>query len=177
MGPAQPPGQKAGFPGGAGGTFAPGSRQLRRGSRGSDVVVLQSQLNFRGASLKQDGIFGPLTNRAVRSFQRTSGLAADGVVGRRTWGALGIGSGVKVGTPGPASAPPAAGPGAKFPPGMFPGAGAPAARPGSKFPPGMFPGPGAPAAGPGAKFPPGMFPGAGAPAAAPGGKLPFPAAA
>ncbi len=36
-----------------------------------------------------DGIAGPLTKRAVRTFQRRHGLAADGVTGRRTRAELG----------------------------------------------------------------------------------------
>lgn len=36
-----------------------------------------------------DGIFGPLTEEAVKEFQERAGLAADGVVGAKTWAALG----------------------------------------------------------------------------------------
>ena len=56
---------------------------LRRGSRGSDVVVLQKRLGI-GA----DGIFGPGTEAAVIAFQKRNGLVPDGVVGPRTWSAL-----------------------------------------------------------------------------------------
>lgn len=57
---------------------------LKKGSRGSEVKVLQKSLN-----LKDDGIFGPLTEEAVRTFQRENGLASDGVVGPKTWAKLG----------------------------------------------------------------------------------------
>jgi len=35
-----------------------------------------------------DGIFGPLSQRAVYAFQRWAGLKTDGVVGPLTWGRL-----------------------------------------------------------------------------------------
>lgn len=61
---------------------------LKRGSRGSEVKTLQSKLN-----LLADGIFGPLTEEAVKEFQKSKGLTVDGVVGARTWAALGVSPG------------------------------------------------------------------------------------
>lgn len=61
---------------------------LKRGSRGSEVKTLQSKLN-----LLADGIFGPLTEEAVKEFQKSKGLTVDGVVGTRTWAALGVSPG------------------------------------------------------------------------------------
>ena len=60
---------------------------LKLGSRGTDVITLQKKLN-----LHQDGIFGPLTEEAVKEFQKNNGLTADGIVGTKTWAKLGIAS-------------------------------------------------------------------------------------
>jgi hypothetical protein len=54
-------------------------------SRGGSVRLLQRKLG-----VAVDGVFGPGTARAVKSFQRKRGLAADGVVGPGTWAALGV---------------------------------------------------------------------------------------
>lgn len=56
---------------------------LRRGSTGTNVKVLQAVVN-----VTVDGSFGPATETAVINFQRSAGLAADGIVGPNTWGAL-----------------------------------------------------------------------------------------
>ena len=66
-----------------------GDRSLKKGSRGGDVVTLQRVLTMKGYSLgPADGIFGRLTRRAVRSFQKRRGLAVDGIVGPVTTRAL-----------------------------------------------------------------------------------------
>jgi hypothetical protein len=62
---------------------------LRYGSSGEAVKYLQNALNAKGASLALDGAFGGLTHGAVTSFQSSAGLAADGIVGPNTWGAIG----------------------------------------------------------------------------------------
>lgn len=62
---------------------------LKRGSTGSDVVYLQQSLSKLGYNPGPiDGIFGPLTEQAVRNFQADKGLVVDGIVGRRTWAAI-----------------------------------------------------------------------------------------
>ncbi|GAB1515129.1 peptidoglycan-binding protein [Actinophytocola sp. KF-1] len=68
---------------------APGRPTIRRGSQGPAVREAQGILNRKqGAHLAVDGIFGPLTDQAVRSFQRRAGLVVDGIVGPKTWGRL-----------------------------------------------------------------------------------------
>lgn len=62
---------------------------LRRYSQGPDVSLLQLGLTrsgYRPGSL--DGIFGPMTENAVKGFQVRNGLAPDGIVGPQTWRAL-----------------------------------------------------------------------------------------
>lgn len=63
---------------------------LKNGSKGSDVITLQNSLNEKGYNLVADGIFGLNTENAVKAFQKTNGLDADGIVGPKTWLALGV---------------------------------------------------------------------------------------
>ncbi|MEA2665578.1 MAG: hypothetical protein QOI11_2522 [Candidatus Eremiobacteraeota bacterium] len=56
--------------------------------RGGGVAALQ-----RALGVSADGVFGPGTEAAVKSYQRRHGMTADGVVGPATRGALGLGSG------------------------------------------------------------------------------------
>ncbi|ASK66536.1 hydrolase [Brachybacterium avium] len=72
------------------------SQKLRWGSRGGAVQDLQSALNDHGANLSVDGVFGPRTHSAVKSYQSSNGLLVDGVVGPQTRGALN-GAGVSTG--------------------------------------------------------------------------------
>ena len=59
------------------------------GSQGSAVRQLQNELNKRGDSLDQDGIFGKKTRAAVRDYQKKNGLRmVDGIAGDETWGSL-----------------------------------------------------------------------------------------
>jgi N-acetylmuramoyl-L-alanine amidase len=53
--------------------------------RGDDVSALQRKLNSLGFDAgKEDGLFGPLTDRALRDFQRNVGEEPDGIVGIET---------------------------------------------------------------------------------------------
>ena len=58
---------------------------LRSGSRGSAVKQLQERLILLGyLNDRADGIFGRLTDAAVRQYQRRNGLAVDGIAGKNT---------------------------------------------------------------------------------------------
>lgn len=62
---------------------------VRMGMNSEDVRVLQDMLNTAGFAVgERDGVFGPATLRAVKSFQLRQGLTADGVVGATTWSRL-----------------------------------------------------------------------------------------
>lgn len=58
---------------------------LKLGSRGQEVRELQDFLE-----ITVDGDFGPGTEAAVKSWQSKNGLVADGIVGPKTWDAMGL---------------------------------------------------------------------------------------
>ncbi len=58
---------------------------VKLGSSGPWVVKLQEALH-----LSADGNFGPATNTALKQFQTSHGLTADGIAGRNTYRALGL---------------------------------------------------------------------------------------
>ena len=64
---------------------------LRQGDRGSDVSVLQYMLALVAefdpvlTVIQVDGVYGARTAQAVREYQRSRKLTADGVVGEETW--------------------------------------------------------------------------------------------
>lgn len=77
----------------AGVTFDPNKNipTLRKGSSGDEVAELQALLNAKyGADLDIDGVFGAKTETAVKAFQQAHGLTRDGIVGPKTWKALGV---------------------------------------------------------------------------------------
>ena len=57
---------------------------------GADVYALQERLVELGYSMNPDSVFGPLTDRAVTSFQVRNGIEPDGIVGTDTRDALGL---------------------------------------------------------------------------------------
>ena len=59
--------------------------------RGDDVKELQTALKAKGVTPGTlDGVFGPMTEKAVRAFQANAGLTVDGKAGQKTFQALGL---------------------------------------------------------------------------------------
>jgi peptidoglycan hydrolase-like protein with peptidoglycan-binding domain len=58
------------------------------GQNGHPVKTLQFLLRARGHTVAVDGIFGPQTDAAVKAFQTSKGLAANGIVDPNSWTAL-----------------------------------------------------------------------------------------
>ncbi len=58
------------------------------GNRGSDVRAVQGFLISRGFPVTLDGIFGTTMRDAVRTFQASKGLTANGIVADSTWARL-----------------------------------------------------------------------------------------
>lgn len=56
----------------------------KRGSRGEIVRQIQKALAGAGLRVIVDGNFGPITEEAVREFQKKKGLTPDGIVGPAT---------------------------------------------------------------------------------------------
>lgn len=65
-----------------------GASAFRVGDQGSDVAEIQGQLASLGYDVAADGDFGPATAEAVKAFQISRGLDADGLVGPSTYSAL-----------------------------------------------------------------------------------------
>lgn len=64
---------------------------LRKGNKGAAVAALQAVLEFLGFGVGKygvDGEFGADTESAVKLYQASRDLAADGICGKDTWGAL-----------------------------------------------------------------------------------------
>lgn len=81
---------------------------LQNGSRGSEVKTLQQTLRSAGydvGSTGTDGIYGPITEAAVRKYQQDNGLKVDGIAGSETLGSL-YGNSNATGTGGQTAAEP-----------------------------------------------------------------------
>jgi peptidoglycan hydrolase-like protein with peptidoglycan-binding domain len=58
---------------------------VKRGKKVFPVRTLQQLLRARNHPVAVDGDFGPQTEAAVKAFQQSRGLTADGIVGPQTW--------------------------------------------------------------------------------------------
>ena len=68
---------------------ASGYPQVRQGSRGVYVCILQDALTTFGYDTGGlDGVFGERTRGSVIAFQNRNGLSQDGIVGPNTWNAI-----------------------------------------------------------------------------------------
>lgn len=70
-----------------------GRPTLQQGSTGEAVKALQRALNRWYPQLRplaEDGAYGPATRARVIHFQQRSRLTADGIVGPKSWAALGF---------------------------------------------------------------------------------------
>ncbi len=58
------------------------------GDQGTEIAEIQGRLIRLGYDVIADGDFGPATVDAVKSFQKSKGIKADGLVGEKTYAAL-----------------------------------------------------------------------------------------
>jgi len=72
-----------------GGTCNVTVQEVKNGSKGGSVYVLQAFLTSKGYYTgKVDGIAGNLTEKAIKAFQKAMGLSQDGICGTNTWKAV-----------------------------------------------------------------------------------------
>lgn len=72
-----------------GGTCNVTVQEVKNGSKGGSVYVLQAFLTAKGYYTgKVDGIAGSLTEKAIKAFQKAMGLSQDGIAGQKTWAAV-----------------------------------------------------------------------------------------
>ncbi|HHW57148.1 MAG TPA: S41 family peptidase [Clostridia bacterium] len=65
------------------------TKELKIGSRGTEVKLLQYQLNLLKFNAGiEDGIFGPKTERAVEELQKQTGLPVTGIFDKNTYDAM-----------------------------------------------------------------------------------------
>ena len=58
---------------------------VQNGNQGHPIRTLQFLLRAHGHNLTVDGMFGPATEAAVKAFQTSKGMAADGIMSAQTW--------------------------------------------------------------------------------------------
>lgn len=74
------------------GSFGPASRSacpdIKYGTKGDIVWIIQACLNIHGLKLSMDASYGPTTRSAVMLFQKSKGLKQDGICGSNTFAKL-----------------------------------------------------------------------------------------
>lgn len=71
--------------------YASTNIEIKSRTSKSNEDIKQVQIALKSAGFyngKIDGVKGKQTKKAIKDFQREHGLAADGVVGKKTWDAL-----------------------------------------------------------------------------------------
>lgn len=71
-------------------TPAPYELYTKPGDRGPKVVEVQQRLRSFGYTIAADGIYGPITEKAVKHFQHANKLFPNGIINVQTKSALGI---------------------------------------------------------------------------------------
>jgi murein L,D-transpeptidase YcbB/YkuD len=61
---------------------------VKNGSRGQAAKAVQTLLNIYGETLSVDGVFGSKSVSALKTYQTSQGLKADGICGENTWNKL-----------------------------------------------------------------------------------------
>ncbi len=61
---------------------------VKSGRKGELAKTAQYLLRHRGFDIAVDGVVGPLTEGAIRDFQKSENLRVDGVIGNQTWAKL-----------------------------------------------------------------------------------------
>ena len=62
--------------------------QFRVGDHGEEIAEIQGQLVLLGYDVMADGTFGAATADAIKAFQKSCGIKADGLIGPATYSAL-----------------------------------------------------------------------------------------
>ena len=61
---------------------------VQNGNQGHPIRALQFLLRAHGHNLAVDAMFGPATEAAVKAFQTSKGMTADGIMSAQTWSTL-----------------------------------------------------------------------------------------
>ena len=61
---------------------------VQNGNQGHPIRTLQFLLRAHDHNLTVDGMFGPATEAAVKAFQTSKGMTADGIISAPTWSTL-----------------------------------------------------------------------------------------